>query len=104
MRKFFLLLLLCVLFIFNSTGRVAATSPALTDISQHWAQQDIEKALQSGWVNGYPDKSFRPDATITRAEFVKLLMSAMHLTPEIENWDAETKTLLLPVGQVKWGE
>lgn len=51
------------------------------DTQGHWAQEQIEAAVQSGWVNGYPDGTFRPDATITRAEFVKMLLSATKMTP-----------------------
>ena len=50
----------------------AASSPVLSDIAGHWAETDIRSALEAGWVNGYPDGSFRPEAEVTRAEFLKL--------------------------------
>lgn len=57
----------------------ASTTPP--DVQGHWAQESIERAVADGWVNGYPDGTFRPNATITRAEFVKMVLDAMDLTP-----------------------
>lgn len=84
MRKTLLSLLLCGLIISSGIVPASAASLTLSDISGHWAQQDIEEAIVSGWVNGYPDMSFRPEGLITRAEFVKMLISAMHLMPDSE--------------------
>ncbi|MFR8870194.1 IdeS/Mac family cysteine endopeptidase [Paraclostridium sordellii] len=48
-------------------------NPNLKDISGHWAKKEINQFISSGYVNGYEDKTFRPDNSITRAEFVKLV-------------------------------
>jgi hypothetical protein len=58
-----------------------ASTPALTDMSTHWAREQVEAGIASGYVSGYPDGTFRPGATITRAEFAKLLGAAIKLTP-----------------------
>jgi hypothetical protein len=40
-----------------------------TDIKpDHWAKAAIESAAGSGLMDGYPDGSFKPEQTITRAE------------------------------------
>ncbi|MDI4648318.1 fibronectin type III domain-containing protein [Cohnella hashimotonis] len=39
----------------------------------HWASQAIAQAAKHGWMSGYPDGKFRPDAALTRAEMVVLL-------------------------------
>ena len=39
----------------------------------HWASEEIAIAYYFGWVKGYSDGSFRPDARITRAETVTLI-------------------------------
>ena len=59
-------------------------SKSLSDIQGHWAQKEIETAIASGWVDGYPDGTFQPEKTITRAEFTKMLLDAIHLTPDSE--------------------
>ncbi|MGD9569979.1 MAG: S-layer homology domain-containing protein [Sedimentibacter sp.] len=43
------------------------------DYEGHWAQATIQKWMDSGKVSGYPDGSYKPDANVTRAEFVKLV-------------------------------
>jgi hypothetical protein len=82
MKKAFMSVLLAVALIANIRFPAFAAQNALFDVKGHWAEQSIEKAITDGWVNGYPDKSFKPDGTITRAEFVKMLMAAIHLTPD----------------------
>ncbi len=52
----------------------------LSDISGHWAEAYIQIAASAGVVHGYEDGTFRPDATITRAEFVKLVVVAAQMT------------------------
>ena len=39
----------------------------------HWAYSYINAAANAGWVEGYPDGSFRPDEPISRAEVVTLV-------------------------------
>ena len=34
----------------------------------HWAAQQIGAAVQLGWINGYPDGTFKPDKGLSRAE------------------------------------
>lgn len=50
---------------------------ALIDIEGHWAEEAIRQAIESGLVQGYPDHSFRPDNSITRAEFIVMLMNQL---------------------------
>jgi len=44
-----------------------------TDTTGHWAEAALKRAFAQGWVNGYPDQTFRPDAAITRAQLAVLL-------------------------------
>ncbi|GAA3406265.1 S-layer homology domain-containing protein [Paenibacillus hodogayensis] len=48
-----------------------------SDIAGHWAVSDINKAVQSGIVNGYGDGTFKPNNIVTRAEFVVMLMKVL---------------------------
>jgi hypothetical protein len=42
----------------------------------HWAYQSIEQLVQLGILEGYPDGTFRPNRTITRAEFAQAIARA----------------------------
>jgi hypothetical protein len=42
----------------------------------YWAKQPIENNATVGLVEGYPDKTFRPDGALTRAELATLLVRA----------------------------
>lgn len=46
------------------------------DIKNHWAQECILQLLVRNIVSGYPDSSFRPNASVTRAEFAAILAKA----------------------------
>lgn len=63
---------------------VPVQAAGAADYSDHWAKEEIRTALQAGWVSGYPDGSFRPEETITRAEFARMLLAAFRLTPDSE--------------------
>lgn len=39
----------------------------------HWAYSYNNAAANAGWVEGYPDGSFRPDKSISRSEVVRLV-------------------------------
>lgn len=43
------------------------------DIAGHWAENEIAKVAEKGWIEGYGDGTFRPDRALTRAEAVKLI-------------------------------
>ncbi|HBV96168.1 MAG TPA: hypothetical protein DEF36_03880, partial [Desulfotomaculum sp.] len=57
-------------------------SAPLTDIAGHWAQTSIEDLVSLGAISGYPDSTFKPDNTITRAEFATVLVKAFQLAPK----------------------
>ena len=48
-------------------------SMGLTDCAGHWAEASISRAVEAGWVQGYPDHTFRPNYYLNRADFVTLL-------------------------------
>lgn len=69
MRYRLLTIAIVACLIFSLTG-LALASP-IQDIN-HWAKTQIEKWLAQGIASGYPDNTFKPDNTISRAEFVSL--------------------------------
>jgi len=50
------------------------------DTTEHWAKSYIEQAKIAGWIDGYEDGLFHPDAAVTRAEAAKIIAEAFHLT------------------------
>lgn len=63
--------------------QAAGTTP-LTDISDHWAKANIEKAYHAGLIGGYPDKSFQPDAPITYGEIMTVLVRSLGYADEVD--------------------
>ena len=64
-------IILCVLLLFTT-----ALAHPFSDVTGHWAESEIEKAYENKTVNGDPSGSFRPNASISRAEFIKMLTAA----------------------------
>ena len=56
-----------------------------TDIANHWARESINDAAMAGWINGYQDGTFRPDAAITRAEAVTLVNNVLQRKPDADH-------------------
>ncbi|GAA4861388.1 hypothetical protein GCM10023310_45950 [Paenibacillus vulneris] len=59
----------------------AAEKPApdvnLSDLTGHWAEANVKQAVNKGIVSGYPDGTFKPNNTVTRAEFAVMLMNTL---------------------------
>ena len=58
------------------------TTADFSDIASHWAKNEISAASNNGWINGYPDGTFRPDNKITRAEAMTLVNRVLKRLPE----------------------
>ncbi len=52
------------------------------DIQGHWAEASIQSFVDKGYINGYEDSSFKPESSITRAEFVKVVNKIFGYTQE----------------------
>lgn len=75
------------------TGESSDTQ-AFSDIDGHWAEQYIARATELGWIKGFEDGTFRPDAYITRAQAMTMINRVLNRIPE-ENSD-------LPAGMNTW--
>ena len=77
----------------------ALPATAFPDTADHWAATEINLLAAKGLVGGYPDGSFRPERGVTRAEFARLLISALNMDDSA--WALETSHQLfrdVPVG------
>lgn len=67
-------LLFCFLFTMICPAAQAAT---LSDLNGHWSAGDVTRLVERGAIGGYPDGTFRPDKSISRAEFSKILRQSL---------------------------
>lgn len=85
---------------------------SFTDIAGHWAEAVIHQAVDSGIVTGYPDGTFKPNDTVTRAEFAVMLVqtlkpqgtgSALTFTDaaKIGTWAKNEVALAVQAGYIK---
>ena len=77
-----------------------AVSP-YTDIASSWARKYIEKVFNTGWINGYPDKTFRPDNNITRAEFIVIMNRVLEREPNL-NEAREYENYFTDIDSTHW--
>ena len=88
-----LLIFLCISILICCTSVYALTFSDLTE--EHWAYNSIMDLTNDGIINGYTDGTFRPQNTITRAEFFKLITIAYE--------DEENYEWMKPLFPDHWG-
>ncbi|MDD3363915.1 MAG: S-layer homology domain-containing protein [Syntrophomonas sp.] len=74
-------LMLAMVFLLVGTGSCIAANQVFKDAQAHWAKDYINQLSSLGYVLGNPDGTFKPDKSMTRAEFTSLLISCMGITP-----------------------
>ncbi|MBD8500805.1 S-layer homology domain-containing protein [Paenibacillus sp. CAU 1523] len=67
---------------------VSDNNKKFTDTGGHWAEGAIYEAVKRGYVTGYPTGKFLPNHKVTRAEFVKMAVSALNLPVESSSNDS----------------
>lgn len=82
-------------------GEVAVKNPdRFTDLTKdYWGYSYIMQATEAGLIEGYPDKSFRPNNTITRIEALAIVARFMKLP----TYDDVVKSPFLDVKTDYWG-
>ena len=73
----------------GAASTVKAAGTQFSDVkSSHWAYSAVQKAVAKGYVDGYTNGTFKPDTSVSRAEFVKMVVAAMKLetTPASGKW------------------
>ena len=75
-----------------------SNSQKYSDVPQsHWAYEAISRASSKNWFGGYPDGSFRPDGSITRAEALKVFVVFLGL-----ELDTVTESSFYDVNPKEW--
>jgi hypothetical protein len=77
-----ILTVLCMMFTLIPINAFATEST--NDVSSHWAKQQITDWLSKGYVTGYADGSFKPNQSITRAEFMAMANKAFDYREQSE--------------------
>jgi N-acetylmuramoyl-L-alanine amidase len=54
-------------------GKTVQKDNVKDDITGHWAEESIRKAMKSGVIKGYSDGRFGPDEPVTRAQLAVIL-------------------------------
>nr|WP_269669523.1 S-layer homology domain-containing protein [Paenibacillus sp. GSMTC-2017] len=60
----------------------ASTDPVsgiFSDVNQHWSKTNIDLFVKMGFVKGYEDDTFRPNGSITRAEFAAMIVRVFNI-------------------------
>lgn len=70
-----LTVLITSLMLFAVLSVIAMAAPS--DVEKHWSKTYVEYGIKEGYINGYPDGTFKPDKTVTRAEFSKMINTAV---------------------------
>lgn len=73
-----------------------------SDLDGHWAREYVDRAAQAGWIKGYPDGTFRPDAPITRAEAITLVNGVLGRAPHKDHLLDNMTTWPDNMDQTKW--
>ena len=60
-----------------------------SDVKGHWAEKYIAAAADTAWVSGYDDGTFKPDATITRAEVMRIVNNVLVRYTDEQNLNVE---------------
>lgn len=61
----------------SCTVTVSGDGVSFNDSEGHWASDSIKTMAEHGFINGYDDGSFKPQASISRAEFVTILIRVL---------------------------
>lgn len=90
MKKTFLRLITFILCIIIISSFSLASAVSLTDIQNHWAYKEINFFANEGIISGYGGGIFKPNNSITRAEFCKIIIESMKKYNNIEYATIET--------------
>ncbi len=69
----------------ESAGGQSTASGSFKDVkTSHWAAEYIEECSKLGIINGYTDGSYGPELSITRAEYLAILLRALCISTDEE--------------------
>ncbi len=75
MKKWTKLTIVILILVYSQNAHALAAS--FSDLQGHWAYKDIMQMVARGVVSGFPDETFQPEAEVTRAQFIKLVVEGL---------------------------
>ena len=69
----------------DNNAALMTYSKVFNDMKGHWAEKIVDVIASHQIIDGYKDGSFKPDEEMTRAEFVKVLVSSVYNEEEISS-------------------
>ncbi len=72
-----------LLIILLTLALLTTTAYAFPDVRGHWAESVIKKVSSQypHVIGGYPDGTVKPQGTVTRAEFIKMIIAGLEASP-----------------------
>lgn len=61
------------------------TKEEFSDMKNHWARDNVKRAVELGFVKGKSEYEFSPDSNITRAEFAVIMVRVLNLNIKKSN-------------------
>jgi len=95
--KTYLACFLAAVFLLTAVAPPALAAAPFPDIGSHWACADIEQFAAKGYIKGYPDGTFQPERSISRAEFLTILVNCLGVQPK-----DRSKSCFQDVGSDHW--
>jgi hypothetical protein len=86
---------------FDNTA-VETDPNTFSDISGNWAEGEILRVAALGWMKGYPDGTFAPEQSITRAEAVTVINRILQRASELKDQQNNMNTWWDNMDPEKW--
>lgn len=74
-------------------AETASYKNCFSDVTDQWFAQYVCYAKSQRWISGYSDNTFRPGNDVSRAEAIKMIVSANGITLETTPYGDEFKSL-----------
>ena len=72
-------------FVMVTLGTLSFAATTFSDIEGHWAKTVVEEMAVKGVLNGFEDGTFRPDESVTREQFAKILVETLKIAGNTTN-------------------
>lgn len=72
------------------------------DVTTDWYAKYVCYAHEQGWVDGYPDNTFKPAQTVNKVEAAKMIVNAYGFSPATEESQMTSSFMFTDVSATDW--